>query len=335
MKLRLALVIAAFGAGACGSNSTSPTPSSFVEQFDAVWKRYDETYAYFEYKKVNWDSLRTVFRPRAEAATSQQELAFVVRDMLGPLRDVHAWLVDPSGAPVVTYSPNRFVNWNRDVWQSYMQRFEWQPQPTNWGFAMAGQIPILYFGQWNPAQFTASAVDGVFEAFRSAPAMIIDVRMNGGGDSQLALDVAGRFFDSTRVVTYVRYRNGPKHTDFGALQPGIVAPRGPWQFTKPVIVLVGRACFSSTEMFVAAMRTLPNVTIVGDTTGGGSGNPALFDLGGGWRYTVPRWIEYTTKMEVVEWQGLPPHIVVPTTSANFTAGRDPVLDYALQWVTTK
>lgn len=334
MKIRSAIAIALLAA-ACGGESTAPAPSSFIDQFDAVWSRYDQTYAYFDYKNVNWDSLRTVFRPRAQAATTQEELALVVRDMLAPLRDVHAWLVNPAGAQFPSYFPNRFVNWNRDVWQTYMRRVEWQPQPTNWGFGGVGTVPILYFGQWNPEQFTAAGVDDVLEAFRSASAMIIDVRMNGGGDSQLALAIAARFFDSTRTVAYVRYRNGPKHSDFGPLQPAVVAPRGDWQFTKPVMVLVGRACFSSNEMFIEAMRLLPNVTIVGDTTGGGSGNPSLLDLGGGWKYTLPRWIEYTTTNQVVEWQGLAPDVVIPTTAADWAAGRDPVMDYALKWAATK
>src|SRR5262249_41375080 len=163
-------------------------------------------------------------------------------DMIAPLRDVHAWMVNPAGNQVSTYTPEKFVNWNRDVWFSYMRRFDWQQQPTNWGYARSGTVPIVYFGQWRPSQFTSAAVDAVLENFRSAPAMIIDVRMNGGGDSQLALAVAARFFDATHVVSYVQYRSGPKHSDLGPRQPVTVSPRGDWQFRKPVLLLVGRGC---------------------------------------------------------------------------------------------
>ena len=84
---------------ACSGATTTPSaPVDFASQFDDVWSRYDATYAYFDYKRVNWDSLRAVYRPRAVAATSEQELANVVIDMLGQLRDVHAWLVAPGGS---------------------------------------------------------------------------------------------------------------------------------------------------------------------------------------------------------------------------------------------
>ena len=159
---------------------------------------------------------------------------------------------------------------------SYVTRWGWQSQIRDWGYSRIGSVPYLVFGQWLTSDFSSAAVDSVLELFRDAPAIIIDVRMNSGGDESLALSVASRFYDMARVATYVRYRNGPRHSDLGPFQPLVVDRRGSWQFTKPVLVLVGRGCFSSTEAFVAAMRVLPNVTVVGDTTGGGSGNPRTF-----------------------------------------------------------
>jgi hypothetical protein len=319
---------------ACSGSVTRPAPSdtgSFAAQFDAVWERYDSTYPYFEYKRVNWDSLRAVYRPRAVGAASQDALAATVRDLLAELRDVHAWLVQPDGHQVNSWDAGRFVNWRFDVWQDHMRRNRVEPQPSNWGTAAIGGVPYLYFGAWNTAQFGSAAVDALLERFRDAPAMIIDVRMNGGGSDALAFAVAGRFFDAVRIVSWVAYRDGPRHTDIGPLQARTVAPRGAWQFRRPVLLLVGRGCFSSTENFILAMRELPNVTVVGDTTGGGSGNPATFALGGGWSYSVPRWIEYTPQGEVVEWNGIAPRTVIAATAADFAAGRDPVLDYAAAW----
>jgi len=330
-RVRPALAGAILVCACSGATSPADAPRDFGGQFDAVWSRYDGTYPYFDYKHVNWDSLRAVYRPRAEAATSEQELANVVRDMLAPLRDVHAWLTAPDGSPLATYSPTAFVNWRADVWQAYGRRHAWQSQPTNWVYGRIAGIPYFAFGQWNPSQISAAAVDAALEQFKDAPAMVIDVRMNGGGNSALALSVAARFYDASRIASYVQYRNGPGHGDLGPLQPTVVAPRGAWQFRKPVLLLVGRACFSSNETFIAAMSQLPNVTVVGDTTGGGSGNPAMYDLGGGWQYSVPRWIEYTATMQIVEWNGIAPRIVVPASAADFDAGRDPVLDFAEQW----
>lgn len=299
--------------------------------FDDVWSNYDAIYPEFAYKQINWDSLRAVYRPRAVSATTAAERRAVIAQMLGELRDVHAWFVDPSGNSVPTYTPNRFVNWQRSVWDSYMASANNHPQQQNWGYATLGGAPYLYFGSWNRAQIKTDDVDAALEQFRNAPAMIIDVRPNGGGDESLARDFATRFYDAPHLYRYGVSRDGPARGDLGPPSGLFASPRGAWQFRKPVLLLIGRGCFSGTEDFVMMMRLLPNVTIVGDTTGGGSGNPGFHDLGAGWQYTVPRSMDYTPDMQPVEWRGLAPSIVVPMNKRDLDAGRDPVLDYAIGW----
>lgn len=53
-----------------------------------------------------------------------------------------------------------------------------------------------------------------------------------------------------------------------------------WQ--KKVIVLTNRHSYSATNDFVNSMRSFPNVTLVGDKTGGGSGLPFSSELPNGW-----------------------------------------------------
>jgi C-terminal processing protease CtpA/Prc len=116
--------------------------------------------------------------------------------------------------------------------------------------------------------------------------------------------------------------------------PRVLAPRGQWSYTKPVYLLVGRGCFSSNETFVAAMSALPQVTVAGDTTGGGSGNPIEREIrvdgrNTGWRYSVPRWIERTADGKVIEWNGIAPDVHVSFAAAAVAGGVDPVLEWAL------
>jgi hypothetical protein len=306
-------------------------PASFPAQFDSVWARYDRIYAEFDYKGVNWDSLRTVYRPSAVNATSEADLAAAVGAMLGALRDVHAWLTDPSGHVVATYQPSAFVNWRQDIWVQYLPRLGWHQVRPNLGFGTIGAVPYVAVGQWNPSQISVGAIDSIVDLFRNAPGFVIDVRMNGGGDESLAYAMAGRFYDVSHTAGYAQTRNGPRHSDLTPLTPMNVSPRGAWQFSKSVLVLSGRGCFSSTEGFLSAMQVLPNVTIAGDTSGGGSGNPEIDDLGGGWTYTIPRWLAYTANKQIVEWRGIAPSVRVNATGADFVAGADPVLDYAINW----
>ena len=51
---------------------------------------------------------------------------------------------------------------------------------------------------------------------------------------------------------------------------------------KPVVVLANRSTFSAANNFVSVMKSLPNVVVVGDVTGGGSGMPFSSELPNGW-----------------------------------------------------
>lgn len=315
-------------AAACKSSPTEP-PASLTGRFDAVWASFDDEYPYFTYKQVNWDSLRTVFRPRAAAAASQAALADILVEMLAPLRDVHVRVIRADGSSLPTYQPADRKNWERSVWDRTAAACGLRQVKPDLSYCTMAGVAYVTIGGWTNSRFTVADLDGVVDGFRDAPAMIIDVRMNGGGDDALAFAFAGRFAATSTVTGFVQFRSGPRHDDFGPETTRHIGPRGAFQFTRPVIVLSGRGVYSSNESFVSAMRELPNVLILGDTTGGGTGNPAEHSLGDGWRYTVSRWIERTADRRMIEWQGIPPDEHVPWSANLVAQGRDPVLEAAL------
>ena len=57
----------AFG---CGDGATGPDPFDALESFDRFWLAFDENYSYFEYKRIDWDSLGDAWRPRARELDS-------------------------------------------------------------------------------------------------------------------------------------------------------------------------------------------------------------------------------------------------------------------------
>jgi hypothetical protein len=294
-----------------------------------MWNAFEAQYPYFEFKQVDWNALRAAERPRAESAQTLGEFLDVVRETVTPLRDAHAWLEDPSGATEPTYSPIRFVNWDRDVWLQYVGRSPYTQLKPNLGTSEFDGVPYLVVGGWSTAQFSVADLDTALERFKGRSSLIVDVRANGGGNDQLALALAARFATGTVTGEYLQYRNGPKHANLTAEQPRTITPRGSWQFTGRVYLLVGRRCASSNESFISFMRELPNVTVVGDTTAGATGNPAPVTLAGGWKIWVPRWIARTAQHLIVEWNGIAPDLYVRATASDFVAGRDPVLDFAV------
>src|SRR5690606_672571 len=116
--------------------------------------------------------------------------------------------------------------------------------------------------------------------------IIIDVRNNGGGNLGNARKLASCFTDEEVAYAKERRKTGPGAEDFSEWTTLTFPSRTGSRFKGKVIVLTNRACYSATSFFVQMMKTLPNVTILGDQTGGGGGATSSGELPNGWQYRL-------------------------------------------------
>jgi hypothetical protein len=309
----------------------APHASSYVAQFDSLWTRFEDVYPSFAYKQIDWREQRARYRPRAERARTQDQLVAVMLEMLAPLRDLHVWLVDPRGHVVPTYRPAAVQNFDRGRWTSALRDASYVSRSPDVGDGVVGGYAYLHIGTWK-APLEEAVLESMLERARDAHGLIIDVRVNAGGSDALALRFASRFTRKAFAASYVRINTDPRVTGVEMPLARTISPKGSWQYTRPVVVLSGRGGFSATESFVAAMRTLPHVTVIGDTTGGASGNPATYALGNGWQFTVPRWMEYGPDKQPIEWRGIAPHIAVRWEAVQYDRERDPLIDVAVGYL---
>jgi carboxyl-terminal processing protease len=302
--------------------------SAYVDQFDTLWTRFNDVYPSFGYKRVDWKAARDHYRPRAIRARSQDELVAVLLEMLAPLQDRHIWLVDPRGAVVPSFQAPLAINFERPRWEAALRDANYVAQPGDVGDGLIGGYGYLFLGSWR-APVDEEVLDAMMQRAQHLPGLIIDVRANAGGSDQLALALARRFTTRSFPASYVEIRTDPRVV--GAEMPlaRSINPRGPWQYTKPVVVIAGRGGLSATESFVAAMRTLPQVTVIGDTTGGASGNPGTHALGNGWQFTVPRWLEFGPDRQPIEGRGVAPTVAMPWHPQLYDRARDPLIDAAV------
>ena len=167
----------------------------------------------------------------------------------------------------------------------------------------------------------------IFLALDDCKGIIIDVRNNGGGDPKNAETVAARFARKKTLYGYWKWKNGPKHNDFTEPQPFYISPEG-HLFSKKVIVLTNRSSYSATNDFVLMMKSLENITVIGDSTGGGEGAPFYRELQNGWYYRFSRTQTLDANMNHVE-SGIAPHIKIDMDTTDEANGIDTILEYAL------
>ncbi len=325
------LIVAAVAA--CGDRLLGPPPTrDQAATFDGIWRAFDLHYSFFEFKHVNWDSLGAHYRPLAIAAPTDQDFAAVMARMLAELHDVHVSITPFGPGSTLRYvsrtdTARTFFN-PRLVGERYVLGMrETIGRHLRYGM-MTSAVGYVYIPTFTGRNW-APEIDAVLDELRGATSLVIDIRNNAGGTTTMATDIAGRFADRRRTFGFVRLRNGPEHDAFTDYVPETVAPTGMRRFGGAVYVLTNRRDVSTAEDFVLAMRVLPHVMIVGDTTGGASGGPTVHELANGWTYELSEWIEYTVNRQMFEGTGLAPDVVVKPTAADAEEGVDSVLEVTL------
>jgi carboxyl-terminal processing protease len=151
------------------------------------------------------------------------------------------------------------------------------------------------------------------------------LRDNPGGYLQQAIEVADLFLDSG-VIAFEKDKNGNGPTFRSS-------PLGDAQ-DIPLVVLVNPGSASASEIVAGALQDRGRAKLIGETTfGKGSVQlPHTLSDSSELRVTIAHWL--TPNGRQIQGKGLTPDIVVPLTEDDVTAGRDPQLDRAVQFLLT-
>lgn len=304
------------------------TAERAAEAFDQLWNAFDLHYAMFVLRpEVDWNKLHDEYRPKALACTSTEELAGVFAEMLRPLRDLHVWL-RVSGTDVPVFDRRPAINSNPPAHRALLGQLRGK-FPVQWAVTPDG-IGFIETRNWVPGREISEQCDEALEAMRDTRALIVDVRLNLGGNEDLAREFAGRFLAKEFAYASSQGRNGPAHTDLSEKVWRTVKPRGPWRYDRPVLLLIGERCISSNESFIAMMAGATNVTTMGAHTAGSSGNPMEFKLPLDMSVGVPLWIAYLPDGTPLDERGIQPQIKFEPQPGAFDGERDDLLAAALE-----
>lgn len=333
-RATLVAVLALLAAGCVDIFLPAQPAADPVTVFDAFWHEFDAHYAFFDLKGIDWDSVYRDYRPRIKPGMEESLLAATLGAITRNLKDGHADLYTPYGVYGYDGWYMRYPE-NFDAGRLFSRYVHSGPpseapvgvvQARGLVYGWVGdRIGYIYIGTFTD-DGVGHGIDEALAAFarQGVDGIVLDIRDNGGGNDRNTEAVAARLMDRRRLYRHYKYRNGPHHDDFTPVFDGYIEPAGD-RFTGPVAVLTNRRVFSAAESFVLAMRVRPYTVVVGDTTGGGSGNPLWRELPNGWTFRVPRWIEWGIRDSVYEGVGLGPDTVVQFTTTSDLLNTDPIL----------
>jgi len=181
-------------------------------------------------------------------------------------------------------------------------------------------IDLYQFSEKARSDFREAAID-----ILNSPAkkIILDLRGNPGGYLEIAQDIAGWFLKNGQTVVI---------EDFGKKRnQEIYRTKGNAQFSDyPLVVLIDKGSASASEILASALRDNRGIKLIGETSFGKGCVQELTNLRGGssLKITVANWL--TPKGDLIANKGLKPDVEVEITEDDYSEGRDPQFDKAIE-----
>ncbi len=212
---------------------------------------------------------------------------------------------------------------------------ETAPVTFTWLKDSIAYVTINSFGSSKtPEQF-----DSLFTEIAASRGLIIDIRNNRGGNSNNGYEILGRLTDTAFATNQSIFRKyNPAQRSWGNAAIEMERSKFWWKpykkdtYKKPVVLLTSAFTYSAAEDFTASFKCMKRGIIIGQKTGGSTGNPLGYALPGGGigfvcskRDLMPDGTEFVGK-------GINPDIEVNESIADIKKGNDTVLMRAAELV---
>lgn len=339
----------------------NPIGESITEQFDHVWHTFNDYYAFFNERGVDWMSQYDQWRPTLSDQSSEDDLAQALIGLLTPIDDSHVSLTfdgednfnparpkgflqmlveefeaQPEITDQETYVGGVLNQWRADIQSNYIgapfetldgnlaDLIQWGVMGQDVGYLSINQFfTTLDESEATDVAIFNDALDLALTDLANTSALIIDVRLSPGGRDAVSITIANRFADTERLAATKAAR------DFQGLrdtQDFTIRPSDRQNYANPVILITSGFSVSATEAFTVLMRSLPHVTHIGEPTNGALSDVLEKELPNNWEFTLSNEVYRDANGQAFEAVGIPPTIAVPVLSK---AARDRNEDSAL------
>jgi len=158
---------------------------------------------------------------------------------------------------------------------------------------------------------------------QGAASYILDLRGNGGGLLETAVDVASQFLSEGVVLREDRKNEGERVYDVRS---------GGKALDQPLVLLINGGTASASEIVAGALQDYKRATLIGEKTFGKGSVQLIYELSDASRLhvTVAKW--FTPHNNAIDGKGLTPDIEVLVTEEDRANNRDPQLERAISFL---
>lgn len=305
--------------------------------FEALWNIIDQHYCFFDYKAqqygLDWNEIHTRYAKQINGEMTDAQLFEVLGNMLGELRDGHVNMYS-------SFDVARNWSWHENYPSNISDSLITKYLGTDYKIANGMKYRVLddNIGYIRCSTFENKLGSGNLDEIMSdlllTRGLIIDLRNNTGGMITSAEEFAARFTNKKILVGYIQHKTGKGHNDFSSMEEQYLEPSTGIRWQKSVVILTNRSVYSAANEFVKYMKCCPNVTIVGDKTGGGAGMPFSSEIPIGWGIRFSACPIFDKNKASTEF-GIDPDYKVDMSTADFYLGKDTIIELARNLLSKK
>ncbi len=301
-----------------------------IENFNLLWEIIDESYCYFDYKQIDWDSIYSIYRPQISNNLTKYDFFKICGNMLFELKDGHVRLSSDFNA--MSYS-DFYLGYPQNFNSTIIERTYLAKDYINANKLKAKNIRgvgYIRYGSFMNMISSRNLKEAIIQ-LGDIKGLIIDVRDNTGGSIAMVDTIVSNFCKSDIISGYVRNKTGKGHNDFTDYLPNKIKAKSEPVYDGNIVVLTNRLVYSAANDFVSAMKCLDNVTLIGDRTGGGGGAPFTSELYNGWKVINSRNPLYNKDKQHIEF-GIEPDIKIDMDKEQEANGIDSILEFAIDYL---
>ena len=335
-----------------------------IENFEYFFQTFEKNYALFGVKNIDWQEIHDYYSKEIDENTTDDELFDIFKESLRKLDDKHCYIyrfneIYFSGydLPPQNYLDLLSFDFRVDtddfslklIEKEYLKKgfdkslmiCSFLPPigirnvfTTGW---LTDSIAYLHMSEMsNKREKVHQAIDEFFQKYGSANGFVIDIRDNIGGYSVPVERLAGKFVDKEKVFAISRLRKPDslhsfKDPDYWKLEP----TKEKSYSSIPVAILTNRNTQSAAELFTLMMSSLPNVTLIGDTTTGIFADTHIGKLPNSWEYRLSIRKTSDKNDRCFEDIGIEPDILIENTIEEIANDKDKVIEFAMKHLSIK
>lgn len=188
-------------------------------------------------------------------------------------------------------------------------------------------VGVFAFSIWFDPMKVNSELEALLNECTDCQGLVIDLRGNIGGIGAMAMGVGRYFIDKPdqKLGTMIQREGKLNFVLNPAAKP----------YTKPVAILIDEVSASTSEIFAGGMQDLGRARVFG-TRSPGAALPSIVEIlpnNDRLHYAFANYISF--KGQTLEGHGVIPDEPVAPTREALLAGKDPVLDAAVRWITAQ